>query len=300
MQIAYSQSWGGLITEFSGGINVVPWTPDTLWHLFAAVYPPGETATDRFIHYLDGSVRSFSSPFNYTLNSDTANPLIGEVNTMNNEYFTGYLDDIRVYNRALSAGEILVLYQTPLPVELAYFKSTVNKNNVTLQWCTEQEMNNKGFDILRSTEKENWKSIGFINGSGTTGEPKNYTYNDRKLSTGVYRYKLKQIDYNGNFEFFELANTVTIGIPDKPGISQNYPNPFNPKCVIEYQLTTRSLVIIKIYDVLGRELNTLVNEPKEAGIYEVEWDGSNYSTGIYYYTITAGLFSQAKKMVLIK
>jgi hypothetical protein len=121
-----------------------------------------------------------------------------------NEYFTGYLDDIMVYDRALSASEILDLYQHPLPVELTYFSSTVNRNNVTLRWCTEQEINNKGFEILRSADKVNWKTAGFINGGGTTNEPKNYSFTDTNL---------KQVLMNINSNkliTMDISNTLSL------------------------------------------------------------------------------------------
>jgi hypothetical protein len=98
-----------------------------------------------------------------------------------------------------------------LPVTLSAFNSSVNKNNVHLSWTTETEINNSGFKIERMNTKENqWKEIGFVSGNGTTNEPKNYSFEDKKLKTASYKYRLKQMDYNGNFEYFTLESDVIV------------------------------------------------------------------------------------------
>jgi hypothetical protein len=190
--------------------------------------------------------------------------------------------------------------QYPLPVELTYFYSTVNKNNVTLQWCTEREINNKGFEIMRSTGKEDWRVLGFINGCGTTNEPMKYTFTDSKMGAGEYYYRLKQIDYNGNFEFFDLKNSVIVGVPNKLELSQNYPNPSNPKCRINFSIPADGMVQITIYDVAGREITVLVNEFKKADYYIIDFDGTNFASGVYFYRLASGEFTDTKKLILMK
>ncbi|MBN8571024.1 MAG: hypothetical protein J0M18_15465, partial [Ignavibacteria bacterium] len=130
----------------------------------------------------------------------------------------------------------------PLPVELASFTSSVNNNNVTLNWSTVQEQNNKGFEIERNSFGAGWKKIGYAEGHGTTNQPNNYIFKENNLTTGRYNYRLKQIDYNGNFEYFELSNEVAIGVPNRYLLAQNYPNPFNPVSIINYQLAISSFV----------------------------------------------------------
>lgn len=90
------------------------------------------------------------------------------------------------------------------------------------------------------------------------------------------------------------------GVPKEFALSQNYPNPFNPSTIINYQLPKSSYVKLTIFDVIGRELNVLVDEKQNAGTYEVKWDAANYPSGVYFYTIQAGDFKQTKKMSLIK
>jgi len=192
----------------------------------------------------------------------------------------------------------------PLPVELTSFVSNVSGNFVTLNWTTATETNNSGFDIERRDAKSEtqdvWNKIGFVNGNGTTTSPNNYEFTDRNLSSGKYNYRLKQIDFNGNYEYHNLADEVVIGVPEKFSLEQNYPNPFNPSTNLEFGISDLEFVSLKVYNSLGKEVATLVNEIKPAGRYEVTFDGSNLSSGVYFYKIEAGSFSAVKRMILIR
>ncbi|MFZ1460106.1 MAG: FG-GAP-like repeat-containing protein, partial [Ignavibacteria bacterium] len=180
-----------------------------------------------------------------------------------------------------------VFWDFPTPVELSAFTSSVLGRNVTLNWSTSSEFNNSDFDIERSSTENNWIKAGFIRGHGTISEPQNYSFTDKNLTTGKYKYRLKQIDFNGNFEYYELAEEVSIGIPDKYELSQNYPNPFNPVTNLEFGISNLGFVTLKIYDVLGRELVTLVNEIKEPGYYKIKFNAGNLSSGVYFYRMEA-------------
>lgn len=192
------------------------------------------------------------------------------------------------------------------PVELSSFTATLNKNNVSLNWSTVSEINNSGFDIERSivspysNEPGEWSKIISIKGNGTTSNPTNYGFIDRNLKSGKYKYKLKQIDYNGNYEFFYLLNEVDVGIPSKYTLSQNYPNPFNPFTNINYQLPVISNVHLRVYDIKGAEIITLIDERQDGGYYTTQFNSFGVSSGIYYYTLTANSFIETKKMLLIK
>jgi hypothetical protein len=191
---------------------------------------------------------------------------------------------------------------TPLPVELASFISSVNKNNVQLNWSTISENNNKGFSIERTKVSENlWNEIKFINGAGSTTNPATYSFEDKNLATAKYKYRLKQVDFNGNYKYYDLQNEVEIGVPAKFELSQNYPNPFNPTTKINFSLPLDTKVLLKVYDLTGRELSTLVNgELKPAGYYSVEFNGSGFASGLYIYRIQTDKESVSKKMVLVK
>jgi hypothetical protein len=191
-----------------------------------------------------------------------------------------------------------------LPVELSSFSSSVNANNVKLTWITASESNNQGFEIYRRSEQTNWMKIGFVSGSGTVNTPKTYSYNDNGLSAGKYSYELKQIDFNGNFEFFVMSGITDIGTPKKFEVSQNYPNPFNPVTKIDYQLPDAGKIKLVIYDLLGREVKNLVSEVKPAGFYSAEFDATSFASGIYIYRLSFessnNNFIITKRMSLIK
>lgn len=193
----------------------------------------------------------------------------------------------------------------PLPVELSTFTSNVNGRDVNLIWSTESELNNQGFDIERSIASGNvWSKIGFVNGSGTKNTPSNYSFADKKLKSGSYSYRLKQIDFNGNFRYYNLSTTVEIGIPLKYEISQNYPNPFNPTTKFDFSIPFESKVKIIVYDINGKEVKTLLNEPKKAGYYSVEFTATGLSSGVYFCRFAANSdykgFTDTKKMLLLK
>ncbi len=187
---------------------------------------------------------------------------------------------------------------------MASFSSAVNRNNVSLNWSTSTETNNSGFDIERKLiGSTDWIKAGSVAGSGTTSEVRNYTFSER-ASTGNYNYRLKQIDFNGNHAYFSLINEVIVGVPSEYALSQNYPNPFNPTTKIDYDLPYDGKVSITLYDLTGREVSKLVNEVKTAGYHTVQFNGSNLSSGMYFFRISAegnnNSFVTTKKMVLIK
>ena len=204
-----------------------------------------------------------------------------------------------------ATGTFEVITDTPLPVQLASFIGNVeNKRNVTLNWKTEFENNNSGFEIERKLIDGTWSKIGFISGNGTTNTPVSYKFSDLKLNTGKYNYRLKQIDNNGNYEYFNLNAEIEVGIPDKFNLSQNYPNPFNPTTKIDFDLPFDSRVSIIIYDISGREIKSLVNDQRTAGYYTVQFNSSGLSSGTYFYRImtksSGADFIMAKKMVVLK
>lgn len=197
----------------------------------------------------------------------------------------------------------------PLPVELNSFTFSINKNNVTLTWETAFELNNSGFDVERAKINQNgtelWVKLDFVNGSGTTNEPKHYVFEDKKLVTGAYKYRLKQIDFNSNYEYFDLTGDVKVEPPKNFSMGQNYPNPSNPKSKIDYEIPFNGKVTIKLFNVLGEEVERIVDEFMEAGYYSTEFDGSNLSSGVYFYRIaaednTGQKLTKTLKMILVK
>ncbi|HQY51458.1 MAG TPA: T9SS type A sorting domain-containing protein [Ignavibacteria bacterium] len=192
-----------------------------------------------------------------------------------------------------------VLWEDPLPVELSSFTSSVSSNDVKLNWSTSEEINNSGFDIERSSNGT-WTKIGNVNGNGSTNEIKNYSYTDKNVSSGTYNYRLKQIDYNGSFEYYNLSNEVIVGVPDKFSISQNYPNPFNPSTKIDFQLPTDGNVKLSVFDNSGKQVEVLSDGFKSAGYYSINFNATNLSSGIYFYKIEFNGISKVMKMSLLK
>ena len=141
--------------------------------------------------------------------------------------------------------------------------------------------------------------VGFVEGAGTSNSPREYSFVDNNLRGGAYSYRLKQIDRDGKFEYSKSVQ-VEIAMPRELTLSQNYPNPFNPSTVISYQLPVSSFVTLKVYDVLGREVATLVNEVKEAGNYSVQFDGSKFSSGIYFSRLEFNGKQLMKKLLMVK
>ncbi|HEX7357277.1 MAG TPA: M1 family aminopeptidase [Ignavibacteriaceae bacterium] len=190
----------------------------------------------------------------------------------------------------------------PLPVELTNFNASVDNNSVILNWITASELNNYGFEIERasfSAASPVWKNIGFVNGKGTTSLTNSYSFIDNRIATSKYLYRLKQIDNDGSFTYSNEIEVV-ISLPDKYELQQNYPNPFNPTTTIKYQIPVSGNVTLTLYNTLGQEILQLVNGLQNAGVYEVKFDGSNLTSGIYFYQLESGTFSQIRKLVLIK
>ncbi len=198
---------------------------------------------------------------------------------------------------------VLTVTGTVVPVELTSFFTSTNDNDVNLSWATSTETNNSGFQIerleMKNERSEDWESIGFVNGNGTTTETQSYSFTDNNLNSGKYLYRLKQIDFNGTFEYSNEVEAI-INVPDKFELSQNYPNPFNPRTKIKYQIAESNPVSLRIYDVLGNEVASLINDVQPAGNYELTFDASLLSSGVYLYKLQAGSFAETKKMVVLK
>jgi hypothetical protein len=227
-------------------------------------------------------------------------------NVLNCVYFTDATSGWAVGD----SGIIIHTTNGGVPVELTSFTATSKGEEVILNWTTSTETNNAGFEILRFTQNDNeWNLIGYVPGFGTTTEPKSYSYTDSKLRAGKYTYRLKQIDFDGSFEYSQEIE-VEVSAPLTFSLEQNYPNPFNPCTVISYQLPVSGNVALKVYDILGNGVATLVDEYKPDGKYEVEFSaksgsasgGNAYSlpSGVYFYQLRAGDYVAVKKMILLR
>jgi V8-like Glu-specific endopeptidase len=193
----------------------------------------------------------------------------------------------------------------PVPVELTSLSAETEKNSVTLKWATASEINNQGFEVQRKEVKNqnNWEAVGFIEGRGNTTERQSYSFYEKDLKVGNYFYRLKQIDFDGSYEYSDEIE-VSVDVPSVFSLMQNYPNPFNPMTKIEYTLPENAEVRLDVYNSLGELVTTLLNKQMEAGYQVMNFDASSLPSGTYIYRITAkgktGNFVDSKKMLLVK
>jgi len=208
-----------------------------------------------------------------------------------------------------------------LPVQMSSFTASASRLNAELKWRTESEVENHGFEVERrvvsgpetfnlppeadppSAEKPEttWLTVGFIPGAGTSSSPRDYSFVDKPDQPGRYAYRIKQIDHSGAFTYTS-ALEVNIGLaPMEFNLAQNYPNPFNPTTTIEFTLPQDGRVVLKIYDLQGREVATLVDEERHAGVYhQVLFDASRLASGLYFSRLQSGGLQSVKKIVLLK
>jgi hypothetical protein len=220
-------------------------------------------------------------------------------------YFNNAWTTLAALNPALTYNwNIRGVVDTNVPVELASFSGSCVNGSVVLNWVTASEMNNRGFEIQRKSTGTEFIPVAFVNGQGTTTETIEYTYSDRITAHGIYTYRLKQVDFNGNYEY---SNEIELDAfaPVEFALNQNYPNPFNPSTVVSFSLAVDSKVSLRVFNLLGQEISTLFDGDLNAGIHQLNLDLSGANSGIYFYQIqAAGIdgssFKSAKKMTLTK
>jgi hypothetical protein len=200
-----------------------------------------------------------------------------------------------------------------LPVQATDFVATPHVNSVTLTWTTQTEVNNYGFGIERKAingqlsavgqtfSNPQWISVGFVKGAGASNTPHEYSFTDQELAPGPYSYRVKQVDRNGSFMYWKEIQVDVGAAPRMFSLSQNYPNPFNPTTTIEFTIPADGRVMLKVYDILGREVATLLDENRKAGEYQrVVFDASRFSSGVYFAVLQSGGKQLLKKMLLVK
>ncbi len=268
-------------TELSLKQNVVN---DGAWHLYEWQLPgSGWTSFSGGNGVLDSATLSLDAIMLYAPNASSD--------------WTLYIDDVS----RNSSGT--------LPVELVDFSGFNKQLNVHLNWKTAAEVDNYGFEVERKTIDngkltiDNWSKIGFVEGSGTSNTARSYTFVDAVIKSGTYTYRLRQIDRNGAFRYSPEMNVTITGYPKSYSLEQNFPNPFNPATTIQFAIpdgAAGDVVTLKIYDMLGREVTTLVNEQKESGIYSIQWNATGLASGVYFYVLSTKNFRGVKKLSLLK
>lgn len=201
----------------------------------------------------------------------------------------------------------------PLPVELQKFTAVFQNAKVKLEWTTATEVNNYGFEIERASlgtmpgkDYLKWEKIGFVPGAGNSNSPKIYSFTDNSIPANVkYLYRLKQIDFNGTYNYSDEKEVLINSASESFSVEQNVPNPCNPSTNIKFNLPKEGKVVVKIYNILGKEISTLLDETRTAGSHTVTWNGIDafgreVSSGIYLYNISFDGQSITKKMLLVR
>jgi hypothetical protein len=198
----------------------------------------------------------------------------------------------------------VIANEAVLPVELTSFTAEVRLLDAVLYWSTATETNTYGFEIERSiienqTTIANWSSVGFVPGAGTSNSPREYEFVDKVQKAGHYAYRLKQIDRDGKFEYYGEAE-VEIAEATEFALKAGYPNPFNPSTTIAFSIPQGSKVSLKVFNILGQEVATLVDDYEQAGEYKVQFNASKLASGVYFCRMQASDFVQTKKLLLLK
>ncbi len=282
--------------------------------------------TNTLSNFQAGSIFELSSSFNYTLNGNSSTQIEYCIKPTDNVQATtrytfslGYGSSSSGPFTAFGNSYPTFLTDAAVPVELTSFTAKAKGKGVILNWKTATEVNNYGFDVERassplstssgndnssSVKSSGWVKIGFTPGHGNSNSPKVYSFNDSDPPNGKVEYRLKQIDTDGRFEYSDVV-VVEFEKVKELLLGQNFPNPFNPSTTIKYTIPSNvkgeiSNVKITIFDILGREVKTLVNKQQQSGNYEVVFNASHLPSGTYIYRLTAGEFSKSKKLILLK
>lgn len=298
--IKYSSSGNELwVNRFNGSGNNLNFGTSVKSYNNGYVYVVGGTGSATLMNFgflglnPDGT-QQWSTEYNSNADSLETRPLLS-IDKDGSFYVAG-----STRGNGIDYNFVLIKYAVTIPVELLSFTAGAFDNNIHLNWSTSTETNNKGFEVQRNSSLENkWIDIGFITGYGTTTKNHNYSFVDENLPAGKYQYRLKQINLDGSFEYSQIVG-IDISLPEVFALSQNFPDPFNPVTTINYSLSNDGKVSLKVYDILGREVSTLVNENQKTGTHSVKFNGINLPSGVYIYKLTSGTNSSSRKMILLK
>jgi len=211
------------------------------------------------------------------------------------------------FKRQATDGKPVFGYGTPfvltgLSTGLMYFKAYAEGRTVTLTWAVSAVESTCDFEIQRSRERDSFQTIGFVRHTEQSA-PQTFTFVDREVQRGVYRYRLKQIYPTGSYQY---SHTIRVQVGSLSGpfpplkLLPNFPNPFNPSTTFRYQLAMASHVTLSIHDTMGREVARLIDSFQEPGEYWVSWDASGLASGVYFCQLRAGTFVAFQKIVRIR
>lgn len=208
-------------------------------------------------------------------------------------------DSAKSYQNNLRIDEAALIGDGPLPVELVSFTAHSVENRIVLNWSTSTEVNNYGFELMRSTDGSYWDSIAFLKGNGNSNTIRHYNYIDTPFGGLKFIYKLKQIDFDGEFKYYDPVE-VTMEKISQISLEQNYPNPFNPETTIRFSLPFQTDVKVILYNLLGELVAEIINDNLNEGYYEYKLNGGSLASGVYFYQLSAGNTRLTKKLIITK
>jgi len=302
---AYCPSYGDYITQSYSSISVVVDASGKTFtgaETFSFQLGYSDTSQDTFLwvrlnstilvqglwltKHPSGYVYSFTLP---AWMSTTLTTIMISIAQDGSHYLTS---NVWIRNVSISGGA--------LPIQLSSFSvQKCSTNSMQLTWTTASEINNYGFYVQTSSNMVDWSNIGeIIRGHGTTLEPQKYSLT-LPIANGSWWVRLKQVDLDGAFSTSE-AQLIEIASPAKFSLNQNYPNPFNPSTQISFSVTKEGPVSLRVYDILGREVATLVNENRKAGQYTELFKGNQMASGVYVYVLRASEGQLTGRMMMLK
>lgn len=191
-------------------------------------------------------------------------------------------------------------FNTVLPVELASFEVLQTDQDVILQWQTASETNNSGFQVEQARgASDQFEQVAFVNGQGTTTETQTYQLRLSDLSADTYRFRLKQVDFDGTFTYSEHVE-VAVELPDAFQLTEVYPNPFATEARFELTLKVAQDVRVEVYDATGRRLSQLHQGPLSAQRHSFQLDGNTLASGTYLVRVTGETFQATKTATLVR
>ncbi len=241
--------------------------------------------------------------FNIVAESDP-NPPNGQVNCLKYEYERSHTGNDSHQNQQANevAGEAFAnflinnVYGVALPIDINKFEVTITNNNATLIWQTTTEINNEGFYVERSNDGREFKPVGFVEGNGNSSEIINYRFNDNDLPSGVYYYRLKQIDFNGTYKHSEIK-TVTVKNSKDRALISFAPNPAQSYTELHIDVNEKTNVNVQIVDITGK----LVEVQKfnlDIGKQIVRLDLKDYKQGVYFAKVIVNNRNYMSKLVV--
>lgn len=260
------------------------------------------------LYYTLDTTAAWSQVPMQTVSGDTVAGYIPEVPTGTKIYY--YIEAVTANRTSTKpvtapANNFNFTADGSLPVELVSFDLFTQNGVVVLKWATASELNNREFVVERTVKGgSDWITAGSVPGKGTTTSPTEYSFTDRNPGTGVFSYRLRQIDHDGSFKIYN-GGDVSVELFDFT-LYQNYPNPFNPSTVIFYSMKEDGIANLAVYNALGERVVQLHDGPAGKGIHKVEFNALNMPAGVYFYRLnvmeTGGGtgFTSVKKMILSK